>query len=207
MKLKKIASLALAGVMAVSMLAGCSNAAQPENPVPETPVATDVVTYANDVLSATQKAVFEFKSGADLDAATKAVVTDGTKFSSATIDQYDAAYNAQRVTALETEVGKKLGDDVVASLATVSKKGTQKQVFVYAVSGNLEEKAAVEMVVSEFAKLINKTNFPSVYGKYTCDYSANISAMKVTSPDNAEKTVWVVSAVVAQTAVETANAQ
>ena len=43
MKLKKIASLMLAGVMAVSMLAGCSNTAvDPEDPTdPETPVAIE----------------------------------------------------------------------------------------------------------------------------------------------------------------------
>ena len=43
MKLKKIASLMLAGVMAVSMLAGCSNTAvDPEDPTdPETPVAVE----------------------------------------------------------------------------------------------------------------------------------------------------------------------
>ena len=43
MKLKKIASLALAGVMAVSMLASCNtNAVDPEDPTdPETPVAVE----------------------------------------------------------------------------------------------------------------------------------------------------------------------
>ena len=45
MKLKKIASLALAGIMAVSMLAGCSTAnvepEQPENP--ETPASSAAV--------------------------------------------------------------------------------------------------------------------------------------------------------------------
>ena len=42
MKLKKIASLMLAGVMAVSMLAGCSTAVDPEDPTdPETPVVVE----------------------------------------------------------------------------------------------------------------------------------------------------------------------
>ena len=47
MKLKKIASLMLAGVMAVSMLAGCSNNTKPEDPAEE-PVDTSIASYFND---------------------------------------------------------------------------------------------------------------------------------------------------------------
>ena len=50
MKLKKIASLMLAGVMAVSMLAGCkgsANSGEEENPVVPT---TGIVADANGVL-------------------------------------------------------------------------------------------------------------------------------------------------------------
>ena len=208
MKLKKIASLMLAGIMAVSMLAGCkSGNAQTENPVPETPVTSDVVEYANDVLNDTQKAVFEFTSNADFDAAVKAVATDGTKFSSANIDVYDTIYAvSSRYNPLETEIGKKLDGDVVTSLASVTEKGTKQQVFAYVVSGNLEEKTAVNMMVTSFASLINSTNFPASNGGYNCDYTANVSALKVTSPDDANKTVWVLSIVVAQTATEAANA-
>ncbi len=47
MKLKKIASLMLAGVMAVSMLAGCSTGTKPEEPT-EDPVDTSIASYLND---------------------------------------------------------------------------------------------------------------------------------------------------------------
>ena len=50
MKLKKIASLALAGIMAVSMLAGCSTTGNDDNLVPEVPASTTVVDYATDAL-------------------------------------------------------------------------------------------------------------------------------------------------------------
>ena len=208
MKLKKIASLALAGIMAVSMLAGCKDGGNTnDDPVPETPVS-NAVTYANDVLSGAQKAVFEFEGNADFDAAVRAVVTDGTKFSSAMIDQYDTIYYAaNRMTALETEIGDELDGDVVTSLSTVSESGTKKQVFAYVVSGNLEEKAAVDMMVSAFANLINRTNFPATYGNtYNLDYTSNVSALKVSSPDDSSKSVWVLSVVVSQTATEAANA-
>ena len=55
MKLKKIASLMLAGVMAVSMLAGCkgsANSGEEENPVVPT---TGIVADANGVLTDDQK--------------------------------------------------------------------------------------------------------------------------------------------------------
>ena len=53
MKLKKIASLMLAGVMAVSMLAGCSNNGNDKDPsTPETPVVSSASTKLYNDLSA-----------------------------------------------------------------------------------------------------------------------------------------------------------
>ena len=53
MKLKKIASLALAGIMAVSMLTACgeggSSSSEPTNPV--VPAASNVAGYMNQLLS------------------------------------------------------------------------------------------------------------------------------------------------------------
>ena len=58
MKLKKIASLMLAGVMAVSMLAGCNTASNGGNNNDDgqnqtTPTNSKVVDYANQTLSST----------------------------------------------------------------------------------------------------------------------------------------------------------
>ena len=57
MKLKKIASLMLAGIMAVSMLAGCKSGNANENPgeQPENPVVSNAADYANQTLSAKDK--------------------------------------------------------------------------------------------------------------------------------------------------------
>ena len=86
MKLKKIASLMLAGIMAVSMLAGCegkSDNNEEKNPV--VPVTSDIVTWANDALDGKAKGVFKFESDAKVDEALKAVATDSTKYGSADI--------------------------------------------------------------------------------------------------------------------------
>ena len=76
MKLKKIASLMLAGVMAVSMLAGCSNGANHGDANGDGDVVTEIsaiVKEFNDGQSAANKAKVEFSSDAALDAAMKKV--------------------------------------------------------------------------------------------------------------------------------------
>ena len=68
MKLKKIASLMLAGVMAVSMLAGCSTANNTEEPTtpPVEPVDTSFATAVNAEMSGATKNVLTFDSDATL---------------------------------------------------------------------------------------------------------------------------------------------
>ena len=85
MKLKKIASLVLAGVMAVSMLAGCSTAVDPEptpNPDP-TPSANYGTTFYSYLSNDAQKKM-TFGSNADLDAALKTAVERAGSLSIAT---------------------------------------------------------------------------------------------------------------------------
>ena len=71
MKLKKIASLALAGVMAVSMLAGCSTASnnQPEQPEQPTNPAAGYSTMVGNNLSAAAKSKVTMSDSNDLDKA------------------------------------------------------------------------------------------------------------------------------------------
>ena len=205
MKLKKIASLMLAGIMAVSMLAGCkSGNAQTENPVPETPVTSNVVTYANDVLSGAQKDIFEFKNSADFDTALKAVATDSKEFTSTDItnlNKYTVNYDSDLIKALCDKI-----DATSSPMTSVTKEGTKKAAWVYGVSGNIEEKAAVQMVVKAFADaaMSNNTYFPMVSNPYALEYAAEISALKVSAPDDADQTIWVVGIVVTQTATENA---
>ena len=75
MKLKKIASLALAGIMAVSMLAGCNggNGGNGDDVVVTPPTDTSFAASVNAELSDKQKAILTFESDAALDTALKAV--------------------------------------------------------------------------------------------------------------------------------------
>ena len=71
MKLKKIASLALAGVMAVSMLTACDTASNGNtngnDDVIVTPVPTSIVTAVNDGQSATNDVKINFPTDDDAD--------------------------------------------------------------------------------------------------------------------------------------------
>ena len=77
MKLKKIAALALAGVMAVSMLAGCAggngNGNGTQNPDDVNTTATSVVKALNDGQKATNKVKINFTSDTELDAVLKRI--------------------------------------------------------------------------------------------------------------------------------------
>ena len=82
MKLKKIASLALAGVMAVSMLAGCSNGGNTnegntgnDNNTVVTPSTTPVVEAVNKGQSASNSVKVNFTVNNSLDAALKKSVS------------------------------------------------------------------------------------------------------------------------------------
>ena len=227
MKLKKIASLALAGIMAVSMLAGCSGKTENEenNGNQNQVAAATVADYANSLLSKEQKNVFEFENSADLTAALKKVASDSEKFTSEDIEVYSKlyAYNASIVVSdLATELKKDLELDFSNSnasgdnqqgLAITNKKGTKTVGFVYGVSGKLEQDTAVQLIINSWkgTTMDNGTYFPATITptssstKLDCDYTAEISAVKVTAPDDKDVSTWVVAIVVTQTAVEAAN--
>ena len=81
MKLKKIASLMLAGVMAVSMLAGCSNGTKPDDdkkdPVVDSSLAGQVIAALNEDTTK----VVSFGSDSDLDTAVaKAIENYGVNY-------------------------------------------------------------------------------------------------------------------------------
>ena len=228
MKLKKIASLALAGIMAVSMLAGCKDGTNQEEPSSssQVPATTNVVTYANDALSGAEKGVFTFKSSSELDTILQAAANDKSKFTSQDIiDVYDdvkANWCDDSKNDLAKAVKGKVQDNAIVvtnfknSVAANGGKD-QKIVRVFTASGALDEKTAVNMVIDAFNTangdtVINKTNYPEAVKKdattaasYDAEYAGEISAVKVTSNDNTAKTSWVVAIVVTQSVTEAAN--
>ena len=223
MKLKKIASLALAGIMAVSMLAGCKDGSSQEDPSSssQVPTTTNVVTYANDALTGAQKGVFTFKSSSELDTILQAAANDKSKFTSQEIaTSYDGAtvvWCGNNNKDLEDAVKGKVQDNAIVigqfTGAPAANGGKdQKIVRVYAVSGAFDEKTAIKNVIDGFDvnnTEINVANYPDhVYigtTAYDAEYAGEISAVKVTSNDNTAKTSWVVAIVITQSVTEAAN--
>ena len=218
MKLKKIASLMLAGAMAVSMLAGCEGSANSgENNGEENQVvAASVADYANSLLTTAQKNVFEFKNSADLTAALQKIAGDSTKYGSEDIKK---AYESPVTTvAYETKIQSDLKDDLDLDVVNNSqkmnatKKGTLAYGYFYALSGKLTEASAVQLIVKSFVNGVYSNDLFPATGTTTsgvtlkCDYTAEISAVKVTAPDTDKNSAWIVGIVVTQTATEVSNA-
>ena len=162
MKLKKIASLMLAGVMAVSMLAGCQNAnVDPEQPEqPDEP--TSSATYAEMLeseLTGSAKAMVTPVANADLDAALKNAVDKYFDYNSGfpTTPGYDDDYFIV-YDDLADYRNDKVGDAVISAMKadfdtitefddTLTK--TKSAVEVYALPASTSDAYTLELLAEK----------------------------------------------------------
>ena len=219
MKLKKIASLALAGIMAVSMLAGCKDGTNQEDPSSssQVPTTANIVTYANDALTGAQKNVYTFHDNAELNTALQAVATDKTKCTAKKIEDasMQMSYETNKGDLTSAVKGKLSGSLTfqdnyttfgLASTIPTNNGKTLSYIETSMMSGELSEKAVAEITAEYFAQFMNKlASSEGTNGTYKYDYSADISAIKVASPQNSAKTAWVVAVMITKTATETGN--
>ena len=188
MKLKKIASLMLAGVMAVSMLAGCqtgSNGNGEEPEVPAVPSTSDAASSLHDNMIGTARRKSSPVANADLDAALKKAVDtyfqNGDFQNVANVATVVAVDNGKIYEALVDAMGakKSIANDLTD---TVDKVTTA--VKLYAVEASTSDAYALEMVADEIegsiANLKLKSNKASTNQQY--DYAYTISASIVTKP-------------------------
>lgn len=224
MKLKKIASLMLAGVMVVSTLAGCSGKETDKTDDKEDNeiVATsNAVTYANDALNASAKEYITVKASSTLDGWVKDIATDTGVFKASDIEwtynkltaaagNGDSTRNHQD--AMRKKLTKKLMDSNVVCVDDINNdfnkvpadKKSQVGSLLYTVSGMLDEKSAVESVVSA----VSSIKCPEqIDNKYNCEYTAEISSVKVTNDSLNGESAWVIAVVITQNVTEAANVQ
>ena len=149
MKLKKIASLMLAGVMAVSMLAGCSNGTKPDDgekdPVVDSSLTGKVIAALDED---TTKNV-EFKADSNLEAVLKKAVQNA---GSAWTNVNSIVYGD--LTAIDDDLGD---SNKLAAVSTASKtedtdKKESKAVFVEKVQGQGKN---VATIVKELADKVD----------------------------------------------------
>ena len=215
MKLKKIASLMLAGIMAVSMLAGCGEGKKDDSSssssTPVNPATTSVAKFANNELSGDDKGIFEFGESNDFDVIVEAVATDKDKFSTSDIENAWKNRNASSNATLKSAVEGKIKADYnvmsqFSGMNAVANNNLDYAVAsVYTVSGGLDAETAIKAVMNTFNNDaqytgIKDANYPgeiTVGGvKYRCDYNAEIGAIRVVSEDHSNQSAWVVAIVV-----------
>ena len=175
MKLKKIASLMLAGVMAVSMLAGCgesssSSSSEPTNPV--TPVATGIADAVNAARNDYAKSALKltYNESSSLAEILQTVAQDKYGKDSKAVkdiagpDGYADAVEAKN-SDMYSKISSKLAGGAVeadwTNVATLA-KGTHKYVRIFTVGGNYSIQAAGNMIAanatsaSELNNLVDK---------------------------------------------------
>ena len=222
MKLKKIASLALAGIMAVSMLAGCkSNPADPEDPnTPIVPSASNLTGYMNDLLSSAEEKVLTFSENATLNDALKAVALDKDKVQADDITNAldDYAWTVGGTATLSKDViGKfKTGnyyytanngwnDWEDAEPTNAEKSDTYSFVEVKLLSGKMTEQAVAEAAHNYWDDVI--TDLDDLNSGKDVTFNGAISAIKVANNSNPDASAWVVAVMITKTVSESANTQ
>ena len=212
MKLKKIASLMLAGIMAVSMLAGCKSGSSNNND--DSSSNSDLVTSGvsaefYDALSNDAKMYLDAGSdNANLNNAFNKAVSSisekdvATQWSTSLTKIND--FNADLTQALEATVTGMAFD--------ASKKDEAKSVLVYAVGGGVSESRALEIVADALcvnSAVFGSSNLASNFAiegnvggiDYNFDYDVSASVISRTVTDNnTNKTVVYVAVMVSKTA-------
>ena len=226
MKLKKIASLALAGIMAVSMLAGCKDGGNNGNTEPENPVtpASNAVNYANQTLDSVSKDYMEYVNASWLDEALEKTATNKSDFPASDIEDVFEGTTAFGTwdDDWENAMAKKIVDSMSGKEAYThnnynahsfnelpANKTDKTIVWVETVSGALDERVAVTRVANVMSDWMVGANGPVDIlenGKYDCTYDLAISAVKVTSSSLTSESAWVVAIAVTQNVTEAANA-
>ncbi len=211
MKLKKIASLALAGIMAVSMLAGCNGAASSgdDNGTTTTPVDNSFAASVNAEMNDKQKAIVTFESSADLASAVNAVAdkfdsnelnvtktdwptNDSIKGDFRDMLDADADEGVSTVADWNTNTSKRTAADIIIVPGRYTEEGLAKEIATF-----LGDKVVKNTVMPNGYK----DNSANKFYKYT--YTGDLAVTKVESLDG-KVSAYVVGVVIEQTPTEVA---
>ncbi len=200
MKLKKIASLMLAGVMAVSMLAGCNTTSADPEPTPDpdpTPATGYSVEMASNLSDAAKKDYIAFEDNADDLAALEDALGNMSWTTTAgytalpkvvtPVNGWNAVDTAvvvdDFVTALDIE-NKALTygtmRNELVSFKDLNAAETVKYGLLYVVDGTtVDENKALKQVAGEIESLLeqlpNVNVSDTVTTRYTYDYTVSVS--------------------------------
>lgn len=191
MKLNKVLALALSGVMAVSMLAGCSgNGASDKD---DGGVVVNNGTAANVIAALDEDTtnVVSFSEDASLQAALeKAVKNAGNNANAVTakvLNQIDPDISkSSKLTALATSSAAGIGDshDKEVSKMTVVTNNSQtpgmSEEYLVDVMANMIDKKVANLKLSEADKGVTFTDKDGNEYWYTFDYTGNVAVAEMT---------------------------
>ena len=189
MKLNKVLALALSGVMAVSMLAGCSGKSENGDKDDNTEVvvpASNAVSVMNDAQD-----MVKFKSSADLDAALAAAAKKVTLTEIENLDftvKEVSTGNVYNELKNNVPVGEMVGGVIFDnSTNAVAGKSITKTALYYVESEGLTEKAALEQIANVMKS--KDEYYPELVwigspkANYEASYTGAVSVVKATASD------------------------
>ena len=212
MKLKKIASLALAGIMAVSMLAGCkdggnsgASSSEPTNP------ATGISTIFYNELSKAAQNSLEMSDSSDLNNALTEIIEDLDTTEIRAAYNKGASYNGALSTAIaapalldcEVKIGPAASADDVKDETTY--------VAVFTVGSDVNDDGALKDVVGlidTYLSQLPSSGTDADGNKYDYDWNGSVSVADKTFVNDygVERSVKYVAVSLTQTPTKTANA-
>ena len=218
MKLKKIASLALAGIMAVSMLAGCkdgSSSSEPTNPV--VPTVSNVAGYMNQLLSASNWDKITFSDDATL---RSAVNTVALKADVVKPDMIASAYDANEefnISGDSTITGKVIDEFQTGTFNSTTlstwygvdpqnNEKTEYYLIVDLVDGDKDEFAVASSIVNACGTTIAAFPDKTTSGANVV-WDGSVAAVKVYNSKDATKSAWVVGVMFTKTVTNGTNTQ
>ena len=192
MKLKKIASLMLAGVMAVSMMTACSGKSADdteEKPPVVDPVDDTFAASVNDLLSTEQKNVITFTNDATLNGVLAKVAPTIDSWNLMTFNMgaghvfVTDAQDMRHLLGIDRDNSMVFGKKLFSNEAT----SVTKAADIFVVDGSYTEEGVAEFVADYVEGLIKCNSMPAVGAKkvpYRYAYTGSIACTKVTNNNN-----------------------
>ena len=226
MKLKKIASLMLAGVMAVSMLAGCGEGSSSSSSEPTTPpvTTTGLAAALNDARTKYAKEIgLTYEEDSTLASILSTVAHDKFDKDPTTLENLAGAnsfggvkyYNNYADNGIDASAEwDKISDKLIGGVkdwefggaAILNTSGTFNYLNLYTVGGNYSIEEVGNMIAKIHVKDIEAEDWLPLRNNgnnLVADYTADVASVKVTSADDASVSLWVVAVVYTQTVSST----
>ena len=193
MKLKKLMALAMSGVLAVSMFAGCATTTPEQPEQPETPATSNAADMLYSELTGSAKDKVSAVANADLDEALENAVDKYFDYTSIVDDVYGYNYLTE---ISNSKLGKSVNSAMKASYAPGIKfsginnnddDSDKVAVAVYAINASTSDAYVMEQIAGQLdsylSKLPTSGNFDAD-NVANCNYTYSVSASVTTRTVN-----------------------